>query len=53
MMLATLWASAATTATWSFKTDTPKGICESTNYEGVEADIESDVTGIFMHVDDT
>ena len=53
MMLATLWASAATTATWSFKTDTPKGICESTNYEGVEADIESDVTGIFMHVDAT
>ena len=53
MMLATLWAGAATTASWDFKNDKPAGIRESTNYQGVEADIESDVAGIFMHVDAT
>ena len=53
MMLATLWAGAATTASWDFKNDKPAGIRESTNYQKVEADIESDVAGIFMHVDAT
>ena len=53
MMLATLWAGAATTASWDFQNDTPAGICESTNSQGVEADIESNVAGIFMHVDAT
>ena len=53
MLFATLWAGAATTASWDFKNDKPAGIRNSTNYQGVEADIESDVAGIFMHVDAT
>ncbi len=53
MLLTALWAGASTTATWDFKNDVPAGIQENTNYQGVEADIESDVTGIFMHVDAT
>ena len=53
MLLTTLWAGAATTATWDFQNDIPAGICSATNYQGVEADVESDVAGIFMHVDAT
>ncbi len=53
MMLTAMWAGAATTATWDFQNDLPAGICESTNYQGVEADIASDAEGIAMHVDAT
>ena len=54
MLLMTAMAGgAATTASWDFENDIPAGIRESTNYQGVEADIESDVAGIFMHVDAT
>ena len=53
MLLTALWAGAATTATWDFQNDIPAGIQESTNYQGVEADVQSDVAGIFMHVDAT
>ena len=53
MLLATLAGSAATTASWDFQNDLPAGICEATNYQGVEADVESDVPGIMMHVDAT
>ena len=49
MLLMTAMAGgAATTASWDFENDIPAGIRESTNYQGVEADIESDVAGIFM-----
>ena len=41
MLLATLAGSAATTASWDFQNDLPAGICEATNYQGVEADVES------------
>ncbi|MBQ4294191.1 MAG: hypothetical protein II755_01240 [Prevotella sp.] len=53
MLLATMAGSAATTASWDFQNDLPAGICEATNYQGVEADVESDVPGIMMHVDAT
>ena len=54
MLLMTAMAGgAATTASWDFENDIPAGIRESTNYQGMEADIESDVAGIFMHVDAT
>ncbi len=41
------------TAQWSFQNDLPVGICDATNYEGVTADIESTVEGVYMHVDAT
>ena len=41
------------TASWDFRNDLPAGIQESTNYQGVEADIPSTVEGISMHVDAT
>ena len=53
MLLTALWANAATTAKWDFKNDIPSGIQANTNYQGVEADVEADVAGIFMHVDAT
>ena len=53
MLLATLAGSAATTASWDFQNDLPAGICEATNYQGVEADVEATVPGIMMHVDAT
>ena len=53
LLITALWAGAATTATWDFQNNVPAGICESTNYQGVEADIQSSVEGIFMHVDAT
>ena len=53
LLITALWAGAATTATWDFQNDIPAGICESTNYQGVEADIASDVEGVAMHVDAT
>ena len=53
MMLTAVWANAATTAKWDFQNDIPAGIQENTNYQGVAADVESDVPGIVMHVDAT
>ena len=53
MLLTALWANAATTAKWDFKNDIPSGIQTNTNYQGVEADVESDVAGIFMHENST
>ncbi len=53
MLLTALWAGAATTATWDFQNDIPAGIQANTNYQGVAVDVESDVAGIFMHVDAT
>ncbi len=41
------------TASWDFENDIPKGIRESTNYQGTTADIPSDVEGVSMHVDAT
>lgn len=41
------------TAKWDFKNDVPSGIRTATNYQGVEADVQSDVDGIVMHVDAT
>ncbi|MBQ4210246.1 MAG: hypothetical protein II658_04510, partial [Prevotella sp.] len=41
------------TAKWDFKNDVPSGIRAATNYQGVEADVQSDVDGIVMHVDAT
>ncbi len=41
------------TAKWDFRNDLPSGIQEATNYQGVEADVESTVEGISMHVDAT
>ena len=40
-------------AKWDFRNDLPAGICEATNYQGVEADVESTVPGVKMHVDAT
>lgn len=40
-------------ASWDWENDNPTGICESTNYQGVTADIPSDVEGVLMHVDAT
>lgn len=40
-------------AEWNFQKNIPEGICDATNYEGVEADIPSNVEGISMHVDAT
>ena len=53
MLLTALWANAAITAKWDFQHDIPAGIQANTNYQGTEADVESDVPGIFMHVDAT
>ncbi len=53
MLMTVVALKAATTAKWDFKNDIPAGICEATNYQNVEADIESSVPGIFMHVDAT
>ena len=51
MLMMAMIGSAQTTAKWDFRNDIPEGIQQSTNYQGVEADIESDVAGIVMHVD--
>ena len=53
MIATTLMAGAATTAKWDFKNNIPAGIQENTNYQGVVAQVESDVEGIFMTVDAT
>lgn len=41
------------TAVWSFRNDLPAGICESTNYQKVTAEVPSTVAGIVMTVDAT
>ena len=54
MMLATMVARAeSVTAKWDFKNDIPSGIQNATNYQGVTADVPSDVEGIVMTVDAT
>ena len=54
MMLAFLTGKAdPVNAVWDFKNNLPDGIQASTNYQGVSADVESTVKGIFMHVDAT
>ena len=53
LMVAVMANAAPVTASWDFKNDLPAGIQESTNYQGVEADIASTVEGVFMHVDAT
>lgn len=53
MFMTAMIGSAQTTAKWDFRNNIPDGIQQNTNYQGVEADIESDVAGIVMHVDAT
>ncbi len=54
LLLASVSVNAETvTAKWDFKNDVPSGIRAATNYQGVEADVQSDVDGIVMHVDAT
>lgn len=54
LLLASISVNAETvTAKWDFKNDVPSGIRAATNYQGVEADVPSDVDGIVMHVDAT
>lgn len=54
LLLSALSAQAqGVTAKWDFKNDIPSGIQAATNYQGVEADVASDVEGIVMHVDAT
>ena len=54
LLLASISVNAETvTAKWDFKNDVPSGIRAATNYQGVEADVQSDVDGIVMHVDAT
>ncbi|MBR6979703.1 MAG: hypothetical protein IKH88_07715, partial [Prevotella sp.] len=53
MLMTVVALKAATTAKWDFKNDIPAGIREATNYQNMEADIESSEPGIFMHVDAT
>lgn len=54
LLLASVSVNAETvTAKWDFKNDVPSGIRAATNYQGVEADVPSDVDGIVMHVDAT
>lgn len=54
LLLASISVNAETvTAKWDFKNDVPSGIRAATNYQGVEADVQSEVDGIVMHVDAT
>ena len=53
LMVAVMANAAPVTASWDFKNDLPAGIQNSTNYQGVEADIASTIDGISMHVDAT
>ena len=54
LLLASISVNAETvTAKWDFKNDVPSGIRAATNYQRVEADVQSDVDGIVMHVDAT
>ena len=53
MLMTAIIGSAQATAKWDFRNDIPAGIQENTNYQGVVADIPSDVPGIVMHVDAT
>ena len=54
MLLTTMAVNAAeVTAKWDFKNDLPAGIRTATNFQGVEADLQSTVDGIAMHVDAT
>ncbi|MBR6938695.1 MAG: InlB B-repeat-containing protein [Prevotella sp.] len=54
LLLASVSVNAETvTAKWDFKNDVPSGIRAATNYQRVEADVQSDVDGIVMHVDAT
>lgn len=46
-------AQGSVVASWDWENDSPTGICESTDYEKMEADIPSDVEGVLMHVDAT
>ncbi|MBQ2524442.1 MAG: hypothetical protein II541_09565 [Prevotella sp.] len=44
LLLASVSVNAETvTAKWDFKNDVPSGIRAATNYQGVEADVQSDV----------
>lgn len=40
-------------ATWDWENNSPLGICSSTNFEGVAADLQSNVDGVVLHVDAT
>lgn len=40
-------------ATWDWENNSPLGICSSTNFEGVSADLQSNVDGVVLHVDAT
>lgn len=40
-------------AKWDWENNSPLGICSSTNFEGVSADLQSNVDGIVLHVDAT
>ena len=54
LLLASVSVNAETvTAKWDFKSNIPSGIRDATNYQGVEADVQSNVDGIVMHVDAT
>ena len=54
MLLTAMAVNAAeVTAKWDFKNDLPAGIRTATNFQGVEADLQSTVDGIAMHVDAT
>ena len=45
--------AAEVTAKWDFQNNLPEGIQDATNYQGVIAEVESTVKGIFMTVDAT
>ena len=40
-------------ATWDWENNSPLGICSNTNFEGVAADLQSNVDGVVLHVDAT